>query len=91
METMKKQFVSIRAKRMALGEDPQLTSGAVNPHESQLCEHPSLFLSSTETRRKASALQRNLGYPLVMLLLLALTVRMTIFPCVFFFVVFCYY
>uniref|UniRef100_A0A8B9H183 Limb development membrane protein 1 like n=1 Tax=Astyanax mexicanus TaxID=7994 RepID=A0A8B9H183_ASTMX len=44
MEAMKRQFVSIQAKRMAL-----------------------------ETRRKASAWQRNLGYPLVMLLLLALT------------------
>uniref|UniRef100_A0A8B9H0A3 Limb development membrane protein 1 like n=1 Tax=Astyanax mexicanus TaxID=7994 RepID=A0A8B9H0A3_ASTMX len=50
MEAMKRQFVSIQAKRMAL-----------------------------ETRRKASAWQRNLGYPLVMLLLLALTVRMSLY------------
>uniref|UniRef100_W5L0L9 Limb development membrane protein 1-like n=1 Tax=Astyanax mexicanus TaxID=7994 RepID=W5L0L9_ASTMX len=52
MEAMKRQFVSIQAKRMAL-----------------------------ETRRKASAWQRNLGYPLVMLLLLALTVVCVLMVC----------
>ncbi|KAK3519151.1 hypothetical protein QTP70_018835 [Hemibagrus guttatus] len=52
MEAMKKQFVSIKAKRIAL-----------------------------ETRRKASAWQRNLGYPLVMLLLLALTVVCVLMVC----------
>lgn len=52
MEAMKRQFVSVQAKRMAL-----------------------------ETRRKASAWQRNLGYPLVMLLLLALTVVCVLMVC----------
>ncbi|XP_062871026.1 limb region 1 homolog-like protein isoform X2 [Trichomycterus rosablanca] len=52
MEAMKRQFVSVQARRMAL-----------------------------ETRRKASAWQRNLGYPLVMLLLLALTVVCVLMVC----------
>ncbi|KAI4897437.1 hypothetical protein NFI96_022299, partial [Prochilodus magdalenae] len=52
MEAMKRQFVSVQAKRMAL-----------------------------ETRRKASPWQRNLGYPLVMLLLLALTVVCVLMVC----------
>lgn len=54
----------------------------MNPNCILLNVHGFCFLSllSTETRRKASAWQRNLGYPLVMLLLLALTVRMSILP-----------
>ncbi|XP_036446693.1 limb region 1 homolog-like protein isoform X1 [Colossoma macropomum] len=52
MEAMKRQFVSVQAKRMAL-----------------------------ETRKKASPWQRNLGYPLVMLLLLALTVVCVLMVC----------
>ncbi|XP_066527835.1 limb region 1 homolog-like protein isoform X2 [Hoplias malabaricus] len=52
LEAMKRQFVSVQAKRMAL-----------------------------ETRRKASPWQRNLGYPLVMLLLLALTVVCVLMVC----------
>lgn len=52
MEAMKKHFLSVQARRMAL-----------------------------ETRRKASAWQRNLGYPLVMLMLLALTVVCVLMVC----------
>ncbi|KAL6483046.1 hypothetical protein MHYP_G00079180 [Metynnis hypsauchen] len=52
MEAMKRQFVSVQSKRMAL-----------------------------ETRKKASPWQRNLGYPLAMLLLLALTVVCVLMVC----------
>lgn len=80
MEAMKKQFVSVQAKRMALGENPQLIWRTLASDLNDiLLSSPHCFFPPTETRRKASAWQRNLGYPLVMLLLLALTVRISIF------------
>lgn len=36
MEVMKKQFVIIQAKRMALGENPQVACRTVESHESKL-------------------------------------------------------
>uniref|UniRef100_A0A672I1Q7 Limb development membrane protein 1 like n=1 Tax=Salarias fasciatus TaxID=181472 RepID=A0A672I1Q7_SALFA len=45
------------------------------------CCHVSIFCPSAEARTKASPWQRNLGYPLAMLMLLALTVMCVLMVC----------
>ena len=89
MEAMRKEYQTVRSKRLALGKVVLIEEAAlcgVSPIVISICIKTIcctlmlLFLLSfffpTEMRRKASPWQRNLGYPLAMIVLLALTVNM---------------
>nr|XP_021490609.1 protein LMBR1L isoform X2 [Meriones unguiculatus] len=72
MELLHRQVLALQAQRVVLGMWP----GAVPRESSSLFQVLSGLTAShpcTEKRRKASAWQRNLGYPLAMLCLLVLT------------------
>uniref|UniRef100_A0A8D1AXT8 Limb development membrane protein 1 like n=1 Tax=Sus scrofa TaxID=9823 RepID=A0A8D1AXT8_PIG len=77
MELLHRQVLALQTQRVLLGMgvgrdwDAWVSPRRVAPHSRPLltASHP-----CTEKRRKASAWQRNLGYPLAMLCLLILTV-----------------
>lgn len=77
MELLHRQVLTLQTQRVLLGMwadrdwDTWVSPRRVAPHSRLLL---TASLSSTEKRRKASAWQRNLGYPLAMLCLLVLTV-----------------
>lgn len=77
MELVHRQVLALQTQRVLLGmwdgsdRDTWASPREVAPHSRPLltASHP-----CTEKRRRASAWQRNLGYPLAMLFLLVLTV-----------------
>lgn len=81
-EAMKKEHQAVRSKRIALGTFLQDTGyKVICCYSRQLLWLLLIFLVlgfPSEMRRKASPWQRNLGYPLAMLVLLALTVRIDV-------------
>lgn len=84
MEALKKEYQIVQSKRLALGKTNRLLSSEFLCLYTVVICHCTLIwcfsscpilIFSTEMRRKASPWQRNLGYPLAMLMLLALTVH----------------
>lgn len=87
MQAMKKEYQTVRSKRIALGKIDSTGCSLLGFSQSYyivlsfvavklfivVALLVTLFLK--EMRRKASPWQRNLGYPLAMLTLLALTVH----------------
>uniref|UniRef100_A0A9J7XNF4 Limb development membrane protein 1-like n=1 Tax=Cyprinus carpio carpio TaxID=630221 RepID=A0A9J7XNF4_CYPCA len=74
-----KCFLSVQSKRIALGTNMPLRvlNASVNYHELLFI----LPASIIELRKRASPWQRNLGYPVAMLLLLALTAVSALMVC----------
>lgn len=74
MEALRQEYQTVRTKRVALGNMDQKDISCYFKTFFSPYTHLNIFFPSLEMRRKASPWQRNLGYPLVMIALLALTV-----------------
>uniref|UniRef100_A0A672PMV5 Limb development membrane protein 1 like n=1 Tax=Sinocyclocheilus grahami TaxID=75366 RepID=A0A672PMV5_SINGR len=78
-ESINNKILSVQSKRIALGTNMPLrvSNTSVNNHELLFI----LAASIIELRKRASPWQRNLGYPVAMLLLLALTAVSVLMVC----------
>ncbi|KAJ0036794.1 hypothetical protein NQD34_005471 [Periophthalmus magnuspinnatus] len=80
IETMKREYQAAQNKRISLGTKLSFCVYVFFFSQNALKEYI-IFVLFAEMRQKASAWQRNLGYPLAMLALLAMTVMCVLMVC----------